>query len=113
MFDNVRIVKCKERGNQEGGKAYLRSSAGAGWPNLQVLAGLNTKENCSIFVSVAKNRAKQWCRSSFDQSELESQAMAWGPSSEKDKTLVAGQRLVFSSGKPLRTTMLRMGLLFT
>ena len=38
-------------------------------------------------------------------------AMGWGPSSEK--TLVARQRLVFSSGKPLRTTMLRMGLLFT
>ena len=111
VFDNVRIVKCKERGNQEGGKAYLRSSAGAGLPSLQVLAGLNTKENCSIFVSVAKNRAKQCCRSSFDQSELESQAMGWGPSSEK--TLVARQRLVFSSGKPLRTTMLRMGLLFT
>ena len=75
VFDNVRIVKCKERGNQEGGKAYLRSSAGAGLPSLQVLAGLNTKENCSIFVSVAKNRAKQWCRSSFDQSELESHGL--------------------------------------
>ena len=89
MFDNDRIVKCKERGNEEGGKAYLRSSAGAGWPNLQVLAGLNTKENCSIFVSVAKNRAKQCCRSSFDQSELDP---------PQRKLLLPGSVLCFHQG---------------
>ena len=97
MFDNVRIVKCKERGNQEGGKAYLRSSAGAGLPSLQVLAGLNTKENCSIFVSVAKNRAKQWCRSSFDQSELESHGLGNGDPPQR-KLLLPGSVLCFHQG---------------
>ena len=60
-------------------------------------AGLNSKESCSIFVSVAKNRAKQCCRSSFDQSELESHGLGNGDPPQR-KLLLPGSVLCFHQG---------------